>query len=227
MAGNISDFKSSFKTDVARANKFDVVVPVPIGLLPYLGTSRELQFRCETAELPSRTFMTSEQKIYGPVEKYPYQNTYNDTNLTFIVSDDMSEKLFFDDWMDLINPSYNNHFKYKGDYAVPITITQYDVTNKSSYSINLIDAYPIAVNQLDLDWSAEGFHKLVVVFAYTRWENNSIQALGMQLLEAGLSGLVSGLGGLGGNATTGGLGTGISNATDSLGNIMDVGKINL
>jgi hypothetical protein len=28
------------------------------------------------------------------------------------------------------------------------------------------------VNQLDLDWSSDGYHKLSVTFAYTRWEQN-------------------------------------------------------
>ena len=48
---------------------------------------------------------------------------------------------------------------------------QYNVTNEASYGCQLIDAYPIAVNQLDLDWTSDGHHKLTVVFAYTFWQN--------------------------------------------------------
>jgi hypothetical protein len=47
----------------------------------------------------------------------------------------------------------------------------------------MIDTFPIAVNQLDLDWSSDGHHKLTVTFAYTSWRNNSFEALGMELLE--------------------------------------------
>jgi hypothetical protein len=32
--------------------------------------------------------------------------------------------------------------------------------------------FQMSVNQMDLDWSSDGYHKLVVTFAYTRWERN-------------------------------------------------------
>ena len=198
MAGSINDFKSSFVTDLARPSRFDVSIPVPLTLYPFLNTSRKLNFRCETAQLPSRTFATMDQKFgSNPIEKYPYQPQYNDVELTFVVSDDMSEKIFFDSWLEYINPSYTFNFKYKSDYATTVTINQYDVASNKTYSINLIDAYPIAVNQLDLDWSNTDYHKLTVVFAYTYWQNNSIQALGTSLLQTAISQITAGFGGLG------------------------------
>jgi hypothetical protein len=47
------------------------------------------------------------------------------------------------------------------------------------------------MNQLDLDWSNEGFHKLAVTFAYTRWQNNSVQNLVQNILQEGLSTVVN------------------------------------
>ena len=203
MAGSINEFKSSFTTDLARNNKFDVSIPIPLTLIPYISSAKALNYRCESAQLPGRTFATTEQKTYGPIEKYPYLNTYTDIDLTFIIDDDMNQKVFFDAWMSYINPMYNYNMRYKGDYSTPITINQYDVTNQLSYSINLYDAYPISMNQMDLDWTAEGYHKLTVTFAYTYWQNNSLQALGMELVDAGINAVSSAIGGLGGNATQG------------------------
>lgn len=209
MAGSINDFKASFTKDLARPNKFDVNIPVPLTLIPYVNSAKSLKYRCENANLPGRTFATTEQKTYGPIEKYPYLTTFNDVSLTFIVDDDMSQKVFFDAWLNYINPQYNNNFRYKGDYSTAITINQYDVTNQVSYSINLYDAYPISMNQLDLDWSSDGYHKLVVDFAYTYWQNNSLQALGMEFVDAGINAVSNIIGGLGGNAT-GGASTGLN-----------------
>jgi hypothetical protein len=201
MAGNISEFKSSFTKDLARPNKFQVNIPVPLTLIPYVNNAKNLVYRCENANLPGRMFATTEQKIgSNPVEKYPYLTTYNDLALTFIVDDDMNQKVFFDAWMNFINPTYNYNFRYKGDYATVITINQYDVTNKVSYSINLYDAYPVSLEALDLDWAMDGYHKLRVTFAYTYWQNNSIQAYGMQLVDAGLAYVSDVIGGLGGSA---------------------------
>lgn len=183
MAGSIADFKASFSKDLARPNRFDVEVPIPLGMIPYIGYSRNLRFRCENAQLPGRSIATFSRKIYNIDEKFPYQTNFDDITLTFIVSDDMKEKLFFDGWLDWINPSLNFNMKYKRDYSVALRINQYDVQNKLTYSIDLFDAYPIAVNPLDLDWSSDGYHKLSVTFAYTRWKNNSIEALAMDAIE--------------------------------------------
>jgi hypothetical protein len=178
-------------------------------MIPYVSSARNLNYRCENASLPGRTFATTEQRTYGPIEKFPYLTTYTDMDLTFIVDDDMSQKIFFDAWLNYINPTYNYNFRYKENYVTTITINQYSVTNDLTYSVNLIDAYPISMNQLDLDWNGEGYHKLSMTFAYTYWKNNSLQALVMELLDAGIDSLVVGLGGLGGTAA-GAIGTGIN-----------------
>lgn len=197
MSANITTFLGSFKNDIARPNRFSVNIPAPIPLLPYLNTARNLTLRCETAQLPSRTFATADQKFgSNPIEKHAYQSNYNESEMTFIVSGDMSEKIFFDMWMEYINPTRSFDFNYRSDYISTLTVSQYDLSDNLTYSINLIDAFPVTVNQLDLDWSNDGHHKLTVVFAYRYWQNNSIQALGSSLLQAGISSILDSVGGL-------------------------------
>lgn len=177
---NLYDFKSSFRTDLARPNRFNVLIPIPNGLLGenVFGFSltpfsriRDLVFRCENASLPGRSVATADQRIYGPIEKHPYLSTYNDIDLTFIVSDSMNEKFLFDKWIEYINPSETNNFRYRDDYQTTLTINQYDVNDFPSYSAELYEAFPISINQMDLDWSNEGYHKITVTFAYTYWKN--------------------------------------------------------
>ena len=202
MAGSITNFISSFQNDLARPNRFDVNIPIPLTLIQYRNISQRLTFRCENANLPGRTISTTDQKIYNIVEKFPNQTTYQDMDMTFIVGGDMAEKQFFDAWLELINPTTNFNFKYKGDYSTSITVNQYDINNNLTYTIELVDAYPIAVNQLDLDWSNDGYHKLTVVFAYTYWKNNSLNNILQNALTAGIGGGISQLtkgNGLGGN----------------------------
>ena len=212
---SLHDFKSSFKGDLAKVNRFDVEIPLPLTLLTYVKTARNLLYRCEVANLPGRTLATMEQKTYGPVEKYPYLSTYNDMDLTFIVDDDMSQKTLFDGWINFINPSYNNNMRYKENYATTLTINQYDVSNEKTYSVSLMDAYPISMNQLDLDWNGDGYHKLTVTFAYTYWKNLTLQGLGRDLLDAGLSSIATDLGGLGGS-----IGNSVSSGFNSLADSM-------
>lgn len=161
---------SSFKGDFARPNRFEVFFPLPTGL-NYFGSSREtLTFRCENASLPARTFATAEQRTYGPIEKFPYLTTYNDLDVTLIVDGDMKQRKIFDSWLELVNPSTTNNFNYRDRYSTVLTIRQYEITDRIAYQVQFINAYPISMNQMDLDWSADGFHKLNVTFAYTKWQ---------------------------------------------------------
>jgi len=172
MPGKISDFRNQFTADLARPNRFTVYIRPPSDFGTGIGMEG-LSWRCEAANLPGRHLSTIEQKTYGPFEKYPYHTSYGDIDLTFIMDGDMGVRTFFDAWLDSINPISSFDVSYKDDYAAPIDIVQYDLTNTETYSITLVDAYPINVNQLDLDWSNDGYHKLVVTFAYTYWINNT------------------------------------------------------
>ena len=177
MAGSIAEFRANFKKDLAKPHRFDVSIIVPPVLTVFAGqpnASRTLKYSCENAQLPSRTLATTEQKTYGPIEKFPYLTTYNDLDLTFIVTDTMVEKYIFDSWLEAINPARTNNFEYKSDYSTIITVNQYNVFNDLTYAVDFYDAYPISMNQMDLDWSQnDSYHKLTVTFAYTRWFNRT------------------------------------------------------
>ena len=146
-------------------------IPLPIKSFgeEIMDDSRTLMLRCENAQLPGRTFATTEQRTYGPIEKHPYLVTYNDIDLTFILSDDMGTKKIFDDWLEYINPQRTNNFGYRQDYQTDLTVRQYSVSDEITYQATLYEAFPVSMNQLDLDWSNDGYHKLTVTFAYTRW----------------------------------------------------------
>ena len=192
MAGSINDFRGSFKVDVARPARFDVTIPIPLALGFYITSARNLTLRCESTNLPGRTFETADKKIgSAPVEKFPYHTNYQEVPMTFILSDDMNEKIFFDAWMELINPTTDYNFQYKANYAVDISINQYDVSNNLTYAGVLQEAFPIDINQLDMDWSTDSYHKLTVVFAYKRWQNNTVSNLVNNFKTGALTGLIN------------------------------------
>ena len=172
---DIKEFRSSFTGELAKPSRFKVLINLPASL-PATIDSRTLSLRCENAMLPGRTLATLDHRIYGPTEKYPYQSTYDDIALTFICDSNMIEKSVFDGWMDKINPKENWNFEFKESYATKITIIQYDNSKNEVHKVHLINAFPVAVNQLDLDWSSDApYHKLSVVFAYTYWESESAE----------------------------------------------------
>jgi hypothetical protein len=173
---NITNFISSFAfTDLARTNRFDVLINMPEKLTKYFSDMpRILSLRCEIAQLPVRNISVLEQKFgNNPVEKHANMANYSDMELTFIVSDNMQEKYFFDVWLELINPTDTFNPEYKDSYTAPITITQYDLRNRVSYAVELVDAFPTSTSQLDLNWDNDSSHKLTVNFAYTYWKQTT------------------------------------------------------
>ena len=190
----ITDFITNIKGEVARPKLFDVVIGIPSGLQTFFTEKKQylapevarLRYKAESTNIPGRTFATTEQKFgSNPAEKHAYHTTYNDVDITFIITEDaitqseqqvrrvgakgLKEKRLFDDWMDYINPTNSYDFQYKNNYQGTIKINQYDHHGTNIFSVELQDAFPISVNQLDLDWSSDGYHKLNVTFAYTRW----------------------------------------------------------
>jgi hypothetical protein len=137
---------------------------------------RDLTFQCESAELPGRTISTSDVQIAGPSFKQPYGTQYSDITLTFLCTNDMYEKKIFDDWLNYINNTDNFTFAYRDEYATTINIFQYDEGGDSSpwpavtYGAQLIDAWPIGINQMSLAWGEDSVHRLGITFAYTYYK---------------------------------------------------------
>ena len=158
--------------------------------------SRYLALQCETAELPGRTFMTHEAKVYGPTYKVPYQSQYNEMTLTFLCTNEFWERKLFERWMEAIMPSDTNNMRYAKDdntrYMTPIKVIQYDDFIKQIYAVELVDAFPIGISAQQLSWSEDGFHRLSVQFAYQRYKpvytgSYDIAAAAAALFGVGLS----------------------------------------
>ena len=157
--------------------------------------SRYLALQCETAELPGRTLMTQEAKVYGPTYKVPYQSQYNEMTLTFLCTNEFWERKLFDRWIEAIHPSDTNNMRFpKGPqtYMTPIKVIQYDDFIKQIYAVELVDAFPIGISAQQLSWSEDSFHRLSVQFAYQRYKpvytgSYDIAAAAAALFGVGLS----------------------------------------
>jgi len=144
------------------------------GLSSNASISRYLALQCESAELPGKTFVTEDVKIYGPTFKVPYQVQYAETTLTFICTNDFFERKLFERWMTAIMPTDTNNFRYpKGQnskYMTDITIKQYNEDVTQIFATRLIDAFPISIAAQQLSWGDDNFHRLAIQFAYYRYE---------------------------------------------------------
>lgn len=181
MTAALNDFRSYLNrfTDIAKADRFRVIINPVSGLTSPQG----LSFECEVSELPGRTIETFSARSYGPQYRYPHQSSYSDLNLTFLCMANMAggtdtgiwEKAFFDDWMELINPSLQTttaapwNMGYRDDYSVSVIVNHYDIFDKRTYSVEFLNSYPIAITPMQLSWNDDSQLKLTIAFAYTSW----------------------------------------------------------
>jgi hypothetical protein len=135
--------------------------------------SRYLALQCESAELPGKTLLTQDVKIYGPGFKVPYQTQYTETTLTFVCTNEFYERKLFERWMEAIMPTDTNNLRYAKDektrYMTNIKIVQYDDFIKKIFVIELMDAFPISIASQPLSWSEEGFHRVSVQFTFQKY----------------------------------------------------------
>jgi len=136
--------------------------------------SRYLGLQCESTELPGKTLVTADAKVYGPTYKVPYQSIYNEATLTFLCTNDFYERKLFDRWIESIMPTDTNNMRYaKGEstrYMTNIKIVQYDDFVKQIYAVEMRDAFPIGISAQQLSWSEDGFHRVSVQFSYQSYK---------------------------------------------------------
>lgn len=185
----------------AKAHRFFVrFASFPIGLMSR-GTFynnnvvRDLGYLCEAAEFPGRGFMNTDLRYYGPSFKAPFQSTYEDLNLTFVVRDSFLERQFFDDWINIINPINTYDFQYRKNYISQIELFQmsekenYGESDKpnevppgsrestAQYKFTFEEAWPILINPMPTNWAEDNFHRLTVSFTYTRWYRQNLDTI--------------------------------------------------
>lgn len=187
----ISGFRSTINNlnGLQRANHFYVTIPNPPILQGDIGPIL-LPFLTESANIPGVAFATSDIRRYGygPMEKKPYAPVFVDQTMNFYGDGSGLVHQFFYKWMNGIlkydefpmgRPGFNGvrpfEIEYKRQYAVDLTITTVDETDKKIIEIKLFDAFPIAVGDVNLNWGqTDSFVNFPVTFTYYKWKRTDI-----------------------------------------------------
>jgi len=134
----------------------------------------KLQYMCEQAELPGRTLNAADVHYYGAGFKSPSGTLYNPSSFTFLVSENMDERIFFDSWLDYINGANDGSgydMKFRSNYGTTIDVFQLGETetinDPGRLQFTLIDAWPLAINPMPISYADENFHRIQIDFVYT------------------------------------------------------------
>ena len=178
MALNIQRFMSNLSQNPpAKSSHFEVYITSKIG-----GKS-DLTLRAENVSLPGRTVATTDFFDVGPTRKMGYSAVYLESAISFILSDDYNEKEYFDKWTDVIVGPHRTkrspggdrfNAGYYDDYKGTVEIWNYDENSLATYRTKLIEAWPMVISPVQLDWGSSDFAKLNVTFAYRYYEQHNV-----------------------------------------------------
>lgn len=173
----LNEFISSVKSDgLMRSSRFAVSfsLPIVIGAGKFSEDLRKVLLYCDNINLPGLTIETTSAKTFGEVREMPHQKMYDNINMGFYVDNNMSVKLLFDSWMNAIQDPVSRTFNYYKDYTTDVTIDVYDIANKSRYAVTLFQAYPKAINQVQMDYGNKDVMKLSVSMNYKYWQSSAM-----------------------------------------------------
>ncbi len=158
---------------ITRPNRFQVEMIPPKALIPLIPheMAERLAIQCEVAQLPGKSFSTQEHRIYGPLRKFPYVATFTGAiDLTFRVGHDYRERSLFDEWQNIVMNQSTNMFGYYHDYVTNFLIHQLDQNDERIYSVELIEAWPEAIQAVDLSSQTDNtYNRQTITFAFRQW----------------------------------------------------------
>ena len=149
---------------------------------------RELNILCSNVTMPGKQILTNDRRIGMEFQKVAYGYAVDDVTMTFYLMNDYGVKDYFDSWRSTILDEEGQASNYKNEYAKTISIHQLRQPLKgfskqigpirfnaglgggSVYSVNLIEAFPIAASAIELNNDLDGLVQLQVTIAYTNWK---------------------------------------------------------
>jgi hypothetical protein len=141
-------------------------------IIPDFGGGRDALMFCDSANLPGLTLMTTEVRTFGELSTMPHAPMYQNIQLTFICDSTMDVKNAIESWMSQVFDRQNRQINYYDNYTKNVEIYLTDKAGNNAYKVTLFEAYPIAMGDIQLDYSAEGIVKVPVTLTYKWWESS-------------------------------------------------------
>lgn len=131
---------------------------------------RELQFLCESVELPGKNLSTTEYRVAGDNRaKIPIARNFPEINLTFL-HDEYKFPMydFFNTWIELAAPR-EHVVEYYDDIVVKqgMELIQWkDDANDAAIVVQLRNAFPVTVASMQGNWGDDNVQRVSVSFTF-------------------------------------------------------------
>jgi len=185
MVVSIDDLKSvvNKRNGLAKQNQFMVQLPAIGGI-----SSSELNLLCSRVSLPGKQILTHDRRINMQFEKIAYGYAVDEVAMSFYLLNDYGPRKYFDNWRSTILNEDTFTVGYKQDYSFAVKIFQlkkpfslqasfgkinisYTSPTDIVYAVELRDAFPTSIQQIDFSNEMDGLLEVTVGMSYTNWKS--------------------------------------------------------
>jgi hypothetical protein len=154
----------------AHPNRFTIEFPELRDIISP-DNARDFEFFCESTSIPGRQILTNDYSATRQAEKRPNGYANEDVNFVFNLTNDYFIRDIFNRWTNEIVDRDTYEVGYRSDYSIDIDIHQLDEEDNKVYTCTLKDAFPVTVQNIDLNNTTESsVQKLNVTMAYRDFE---------------------------------------------------------
>lgn len=142
---------------LAFTNRYEVLIYTP----RFMGSSRielmrSISMRCDSVTIPGRSLSTTPFRFYGPARNMPYEQVYSgEVNVSVVLSEDLRERKFFEEWMSGVSSIYNYKMGFYSDYTTIVDIDVIDRQDQALYTFTLEEVYPKAIGDLQVGYDKD------------------------------------------------------------------------
>ncbi len=167
MSESISSFLASIKSDIARPNRFKVEFPNDDGIVGLL---------CYSCTLPQRAIQTFELKQRGVPYKVPFSQDYQPITFSFYANPTYNTRRFFEEWHKEVVQTFKMNVMGTYDvFAKKARIYTLDRTGRIRYRVNIFEAWPLNIGEVDLNYGTNNTYSTVTVtLTYKYWNANGV-----------------------------------------------------
>lgn len=177
---NISDFKAQLIGGGARANQFRVELSFPSYVTAGPVVGLRAQFMCKAAQLPASTLENIPLQYRGRAVNIAGERTFAPWTVSVYNDVDFGIRNAVEQWSNGIQQlSSTNGRTNPRDYQVDLQVHQLDRNGAIVKTYKFIDAYPIEIGAIALDFDqANTIETFDVTFQYNYWTSNTAESGG-------------------------------------------------
>jgi hypothetical protein len=179
-------------TDFAKSNKFMVKLGSTyksegeVGGVGYSDDQprkvQEMLLDVKAFVFPSKSIMTNDYQLYGPMVAIPYSVLYNDVTMTIRCRESHREREFFSKWQSkqIIDEFYDVNFLSsitKEMSIVQLGNPEGDNPTFEKYICTLHNAWPKTITEIPLDYGGDQVAEMSVIINFSHWSTTPVNKL--------------------------------------------------